>query len=116
MANPKFYTVISGVGSGTGHELALRFAKSYSVVVLARRAESYVHTVDSIKAAGGYAVGISCDANDPASVDACFNQIALEFPSSKLAAAIYNAGGSVRARPFLDIEVEEYEAGLQTPR
>lgn len=114
--NTKFYAVISGVGSGTGHAVALRFAQSYAVVVLARQPDSYAKTVNAIKANGGIALGISCDANDPASVASAFKQIALEMPNMSLAAAVYNAGGSVRAKPFLDVSLEEYEAGVQTPR
>lgn len=68
--------------------MALRFAKAYPVVLLARNKANYTDIVAEIKQAGGEAVGISTDTSDAASVAAAFEQIKKEFGDKKLAAAI----------------------------
>lgn len=88
MTASKFYAVIAGVGSGTGRSVALRFAKNYPVVLLARKPDSYNDIVSEIKAAGGQAIGISTDTSDTQSVLSAFETIKKEFPEGKLAAAI----------------------------
>lgn len=88
MPPSKFYAVIAGVGSGTGRSVALRFAKTYPVVLLARKPESYNDIVSEIKASGGQAIGISTDTSDAKSVVSAFEAIKKEFPEGKLAAAI----------------------------
>jgi NAD(P)-dependent dehydrogenase (short-subunit alcohol dehydrogenase family) len=113
MSSP-FYAVVSGVGSGTGRAAALRFAKSYPVVLLARSAASYSSIVDEINASGGKAFGFEADAANPKAVDAAFNQIAKELPDSKVAAAVYNAGAGFAVKSFLDLKVEDLELSLDT--
>lgn len=84
----KFYAVIAGVGSGTGRSVALRFAKAYPVVLLARRPESYNDIVAEITSSGGKALGITTDTSDKQSVASAFETIKDEFPEGSLAAAI----------------------------
>ena len=93
MAASRPFTIIAGVGSGTGSALARRFAKSYAIVVLARNPHNYQDVVDDINSSGGKAVGIGADVTDPSSVQNAFRQIASEFGESNLAASIYNVGG-----------------------
>jgi NAD(P)-dependent dehydrogenase (short-subunit alcohol dehydrogenase family) len=112
MAPPPFFAIISGVGSGTGASLARRFAKNYAVVLLSRRAASYESIVDDINKSGGTAIGITADATDLAATEAAFAQIAKELPGSKLAAAVYNGGGGILRKPFLEIPVENLETNL----
>jgi NAD(P)-dependent dehydrogenase (short-subunit alcohol dehydrogenase family) len=88
MASKSFYAVIAGVGAGTGRSVALRFARSYPVVLLARKPESYNDIVSEIKKQGGEAIGISADTSDPQSVNSAFEAIKKELPDKKLAAAI----------------------------
>ena len=109
-----FHAVISGAGSGTGRALALRFARSYSVVLMARRAETVGPIVDEIRAAGGSALGIAADASDPAAVDDAFARIRRDLPGSRLAAAVYNANAGFAMKPFLDLELADMQAGLST--
>ena len=96
MAASRPFTIIAGVGSGTGSALARRFAKSYAIVVLARNPHNYQDVVDDINSSGGKAVGIGADVTDPSSVQSAFGQIATEFGESSLAASIYNVGGVSR--------------------
>ncbi|KAK7751025.1 hypothetical protein SLS62_007010 [Diatrype stigma] len=103
MPSTKLFAIVAGAGPGTGKATALRFAKAYPVVLLARRPESYAEAVAAIEAAGGTAVGISADATDPASLDAAFERIARDlFPGHRLAAAVFNAAGGFARKPFLE--------------
>ncbi|KAM7200936.1 diacetyl reductase [Rhypophila sp. PSN 637] len=108
----KFYAVIAGVGSGTGRSVALKFAKTYPVALLARKPESYNDIVAEINQAGGRAIGISTDTSDTKSVVSAFEAIKKEFPDGKLAAAIYNASGGFSRKPFLEHTVEELQHSL----
>ncbi|KAH6652292.1 short-chain dehydrogenase [Truncatella angustata] len=107
-----FFALVAGAGAGTGRSIALRFAKLYPTVVLARRRESFEGIVNEIKAAGGTALGIVADVNDPAAVRAAFGAIKNEIPNSKLAAAVYNVNGGFAMKPFLDLKPEDLEASL----
>jgi NAD(P)-dependent dehydrogenase (short-subunit alcohol dehydrogenase family) len=109
MASKAFFAIVAGVGPGTGRAAALRFAKVYPVVVLARKPESYNDVVTEIKQAGGQAIGISADTSDPKSVASAFESIKKELPNLKLAAAIYNVGAGFGIKPFLETTVEELE-------
>jgi NAD(P)-dependent dehydrogenase (short-subunit alcohol dehydrogenase family) len=88
MASKSFFAVIAGVGPGTGRSVALKFAKTYPVALLARKPESYADIVAEINQSGGHAVGIPTDTADPASVTAAFDKIRAEYPGKKLAAAV----------------------------
>jgi len=83
-----FYAVVAGVGAGTGRSVALRFAQSYPVVLLARKPESYDAIVSEIRSRGGEALGVSTDTADAASVASAFETIARELPGRKVAAAV----------------------------
>ena len=97
----------------SGASVARRFAKSYSVALLARKPANYEPLVKEIEAAGGKAIGISTDASDRASVDKAFETIKKEIGSAKLAAAIYNVGGRFVRKPFLDLTPDDFEAGWE---
>lgn len=95
-----------------GRAVALKFAEKYSVVLLARKPESYNDIVSEIKQRGGNAVGISADVTDQKGLDSAFDKIKQELGSKKLAAAVYNVGGGLVKKPFLDLQPSELEAGL----
>lgn len=88
MASKSFFAVIAGVGPGTGRSVALKFAKTYPVALLARSPSSYADIVAEITQSGGQAIGISTDTADPASVKAAFDKIHAEYPDKNLAAAV----------------------------
>lgn len=82
------------------------------MVLLARRPESYEKVVAEIKQSGGQAIGITADVADQASISKAFETISQELPESKLAVALYNVNGGFARKPFLDLKLEELDAGL----
>jgi len=112
-ASSSFFSIVAGVGAGTGRSVALRFAKTYPVVLLARNPDNYESIVKEINASGGQAIGISTDVSSTSSVKNAFATIQKEFRGKKLAAAIYNVGGKFVRKPFLELTEEEYEAGYE---
>ena len=107
----KAFAIVAGVGSGTGASVARKFAATYSVVLLARNPENYNPLVAEINGKGGKAVGISTDVADATSVQNAFRQIEKEFGGASLAAAVFNVGGKFIRKPFLELNLEEFEAG-----
>lgn len=91
--------------------MALKFAKAYPVVLLARNPANYEDIVKEIKASGGQAIGFPTDVASQSSVKEAFVNIKKEFGGKKLAAAIFNVGGSFIRKPFLELTAEEYELG-----
>lgn len=62
--------IVSGVGPGLGAKLALRAAAEGAKVVMAARSTTVTAQVEKdVAAAGGEAVGVSCDVRKPADVD-----------------------------------------------
>ncbi|KAK4122702.1 NAD(P)-binding protein [Parathielavia appendiculata] len=117
-----FYALIAGVGPGTGRAVALRFARAYPVVLLARKPESYEGIVAEIRRQGGEAVGVSADTSDAASVQSALEVVRREFAGKSdngeggkglgLAVAVYNVGAGFGVKPFLETTVEELDASL----
>jgi NAD(P)-dependent dehydrogenase (short-subunit alcohol dehydrogenase family) len=83
-----FYALVAGAGAGTGRSVALRFAKAYPVVVLARNPSSYNAIVSEIQQQGGEAVGVTADTSDAASVKAAMESIKGKMGGRGLAAAV----------------------------
>ncbi|KAK4101517.1 NAD(P)-binding protein [Parathielavia hyrcaniae] len=115
-----FYALIAGVGPGTGHAVALRFARAYPVVLLARKPESYEAIVADIRRRGGEALGVSADTSDAASLRSAMEFVRREFFAGKgedgrglgLAAAVYNVGAGFGVKPFLETTVDDIDASL----
>lgn len=95
-------------------QVAIKFAKAYPVVLLARNPDNYESIVKEIKSSGGHAIGISTDVSSEASMKNAFSEIQKEFQGKKLAAAIYNVGGSFVRKPFLEMTLNEYQAGYES--
>ncbi|KAK4202589.1 hypothetical protein QBC40DRAFT_276208 [Triangularia verruculosa] len=108
----KFFAIIAGVGAGTGRSVALRFAKTYPVVLLARNPQSYTDIVSEIKSSGGEALGISADTSDADSLASAFKSIKDQLKDKQLAAAIYNVGAGFTVKPFLELVPSDLEAAL----
>jgi NAD(P)-dependent dehydrogenase (short-subunit alcohol dehydrogenase family) len=113
-ASSKFFAVVSGVGSGTGRAVAVRFAKAYPVVLLARSQASYQPIVDEINAAGGEAIGFASDASDPAAVESAFASVKQAWPDRELAAAVYNANAGFAFKPFLELTESDVDTSIGT--
>ncbi|KAI0517385.1 NAD(P)-binding protein [Xylaria bambusicola] len=108
----KLFAVIAGAGTGTGRAVALRFSKTYPVVLMARRPESYQDTLSEITQAGGKAVGVSADVTDTKSMESAFHTIKTELPDFKLAAAVYNVSSGYMIKPFLELKPEDLDDSL----
>jgi NAD(P)-dependent dehydrogenase (short-subunit alcohol dehydrogenase family) len=106
------FAIIAGIGPATGRSCALRFAKTYPVVLISRRPESYDDIVSEINQAGGQAMGISADVANPASVRSAFVAIRKKMAGAKLATAIFNAADGLSILPFLETKVEDLDASL----
>ncbi|KAI9792929.1 MAG: hypothetical protein M1816_001251 [Peltula sp. TS41687] len=108
------FAVIAGVGTGTGSALARRFAKAYSVILLARNPDNYKSIVNEINSSGGKAIGISADVSDEKSIQNAFREIYNDFGAENLAAAVYNVGGGFFRKPFLQMSLDEFSAGFNS--
>ncbi|KAI0097720.1 NAD(P)-binding protein [Nemania sp. FL0031] len=108
----KLFAVVAGAGTGTGRAVALRFAKAYPVVLMARRPDSYQDTVSEISQAGGRAVGVTADVTDVTSMESAFDTIKKELPGLKLAAAVYNVSSGYMIKPFLELKPEDLDNSL----
>src|SRR5580698_239676 len=98
--------VILGVGPGLGAALVRRFAKSYAVAVVARRADYLKSVCDGIRASGGRSLEVVADVGDSGQLAAAFKSIREQLGSPEV--LIYNAS----AGPFgslSEISAEEYE-------
>lgn len=96
-----------------GRSVALKFAKAYPVALLARNPANYESIVKEINDAGGKAIGISTDVSSASAMKDAFAEIQKEFKGKQLAAAVYNVGGKFVRKPFLELSLEDYEAGYE---
>lgn len=94
--------------------MALKFSKTYPIVLLSRSSSSYEEIVSEIKASGGQAFGVATDVTDSASTKLAFEKIKKEMGDAKLAAAIYNVGGGFVRKPFLELTEQEFRAGWES--
>jgi len=110
----QFYAIVAGVGPGTGRSAAVRFAKAYPVVLLARNPENYNDVVAEINGSGGRAIAISTDATDESSLTSALEKVEKELPGSKLAAAVYNVRPNSRPswKPFLELTLDDLDSSL----
>ncbi|MBE3047479.1 SDR family NAD(P)-dependent oxidoreductase [Candidatus Bathyarchaeota archaeon] len=95
-----------------GRANAIKFAKTYPVVLLARNPDNYTGIVKEIRDSGGSALGITADVTSPTSLTSAFEAIKKEYGSATAAAAIYNVNGGFARKPFLEVEVEELDDSL----
>jgi NAD(P)-dependent dehydrogenase (short-subunit alcohol dehydrogenase family) len=79
---------------------------------LARNPDNFDPVVQEINASGGQAFGISTDVSDSKSVNAAFDKIAAQYPSSKVVAAVFNTGGGLVRKPFLELTEQDYSSAL----
>ena len=116
-ATPPAIAIIAGVGPGTGAALARKFSLTYPVVLMARNPDNYTSLVSEInanKSGPAKALGISTDVSDAASVKSAFGKIEEAFgKEAKVAAGVFNVGGRFIRKPFLELGVEEFEAGWE---
>jgi NAD(P)-dependent dehydrogenase (short-subunit alcohol dehydrogenase family) len=97
-----------------GRSAAVKFSRTYPVILLSRSASSYESIVSDIKASGGQAIGINADVTDSASVASSFETIKKEMGDAQLAAAVYNVGGGFVRKPFLETTEKEFMGGWES--
>lgn len=109
----KLIAIVAGVGPGTGASVARKFAKTYPVVLLARKPENFESLANEINKSGGKAIGISTDVSSQESLKNTLDVIKKEFGNDVgAAAAIFNASGSFLRKPFLEIDASVFEQSL----
>ncbi len=107
MSEATSLAVVVGVGPGLGRSVAERFAREhFDVVLMARSEEKLDRYVDEIEREGGRAYPVGCDATDPASVEAAFEQVrdGLGDPG----VLVYNAG-AFEYGGLLELDAETFE-------
>ena len=109
----KLIAIVAGVGPGTGASVARKFAKTYPVVLLARKPENFESLANEINKSGGKALGISTDVSSQDSLQSALSAIKKEFGNDVgAAAAIFNASGGFLRKPFLEIDPSVFEQSL----
>jgi NAD(P)-dependent dehydrogenase (short-subunit alcohol dehydrogenase family) len=99
--------IVVGAGTGTGAEVAKRFARAGHPVAVARRSASALEPlVEEIEAAGGTARGIGVDAGDEAAVSALFDDA--EQALGPVEIVLFNAAGFAKGS-IVETGVEDFE-------
>jgi len=99
--------VIVGAGTGTGAEVAKRFAEGGYAVALARRnADALQPLVAEIEGAGGQAQAFGADASDEGAVAALFENA--DRALGPVEVAVFNAAGFTMGS-ILDTSMESFE-------
>ena len=99
--------VLTGASKGIGRALSLRFAREGAAVVCAARSADLVkETAAQVKAAGGRAVAIVCDAAKEDDVRRLVAAGLKEF--GKIDTLVNNAGDSGVTKPVQDYSMEDW--------
>ena len=99
--------IITGASKGIGRALSLRFAREGAAVVCAARSTDLVkETAGQVKAAGGRAVAIVCDAAKEDDVRRLVAAGLKEF--GKIDTLVNNAGDSGVTKPVQDYSMEDW--------
>ncbi len=104
--------LVTGASSGLGRHFALTLARAgASVVVAARRTDKLGDAVAEIEALGAQALAVRLDVTDPASVRACFDEIARQRRPPDL---IVNNAGAAVSRPLLEQSEVDWDSVVDT--
>ena len=104
----KKVAVVTGVGPGLGAALVRRFAPSYAVAILARKAEYLGALADEIgRSVGATVLDISCDVSDRTQITEAFRAIRVDLGEPEV--LLYNAGSGTFGT-IAEITPEQYEA------
>jgi NADP-dependent 3-hydroxy acid dehydrogenase YdfG len=108
-ANPsnKPVAVVTGVGPGLGAALARRFAATYAVAILARKADYLKALAGEIRQGGATVMDLACDVGNRAQMAAAFSAIRTELGEPEL--LLYNAGSGSWGT-ITEITADQYEA------
>ncbi|MCL6517012.1 beta-ketoacyl-ACP reductase [Alicyclobacillus sp.] len=99
--------VVTGAGRGIGAATAKRLAADGAgVAVLDISEEATRETVDSIRAAGGVAIGVGCDVSDAAQVEAAFARVAAELGPPVI---LVNNAGIIRDNLLFKMSEDDWD-------
>jgi NAD(P)-dependent dehydrogenase (short-subunit alcohol dehydrogenase family) len=99
--------VVIGVGPGLGAALVRRFATTYAVAMLARKADYLKALAREFQGSGGTVWASSCDVSDPAQITKAFHAIRTDLGEPEV--LLYNAGSGAFGS-ITEITPEQYEA------
>ena len=104
--------LVTGASSGLGDNFARRLASEGAVVVAAaRRSDRLEKLVREIEAAGGKALAVALDVNDPASVEAAF---AAAARTAGVPDIVVNNAGIAQTKPSLELSEEDWRSVMNT--
>jgi NAD(P)-dependent dehydrogenase (short-subunit alcohol dehydrogenase family) len=103
----KKVAVVTGVGPGLGAALVRRFAASYAVAILARKADYLKALASEIRQTGATVLDVNCDVSDLTQVSESFRAIRVDLGEPEV--LLYNAG-SGSFGTITEITPEQYEA------
>jgi NAD(P)-dependent dehydrogenase (short-subunit alcohol dehydrogenase family) len=102
--------VITGAAQGMGSRIAERLAEAgAAVAVWDFNGDGAAAQAEKLRANGHRAVAATCDVSDADSVQAALRTTTDEVGTPTL---VVTAAGIARARPFLEVEVDEFERQL----
>jgi NAD(P)-dependent dehydrogenase (short-subunit alcohol dehydrogenase family) len=99
--------IITGASKGIGRALSLRFAREGAAVICAARSGDLVkETVGQVKAAGGRALAVTCDAAQEEEVRRLVAAGSKEF--GKIDTLVNNAGDGGPTKPIQDYTTDDW--------
>jgi short-subunit dehydrogenase len=99
--------VVIGAGPGLGASLIRRFAKTYSVAILARKADYLKALAGELRQSGATVQDLTCDVRDRRQITDAFRAIREELGDSEV--LLYNAGSGTFGG-ITEITPDQYEA------
>ena len=99
--------VVTGVGPGLGASLARRFARAYSVALLARKTDYLKELARDIRQSGATVLDVSCDVTDRVQLVEAFRAIRTGLGDPEV--LLYNAGTATLGT-ITDVTPDQYEA------
>jgi NAD(P)-dependent dehydrogenase (short-subunit alcohol dehydrogenase family) len=99
--------VVIGAGPGLGASLIRRFAKTYSVAILARKADYLKALAGELRQSGATVQDLTCDVRDRRQITDAFRAIREELGDSEV--LLYNAGSGTFGG-VTEITPDQYEA------
>ncbi len=107
----KSLAIIAGVGPGVGAAIARRFAsEGFHMAMIARDSKRLEALAETIRAAGGTALGYAADLSDHAAVAAVLQAIAADHGAAQV--LVWNAAVWVET-PALDLDPQELDRQIR---
>src|SRR5258708_16496201 len=106
-SSSKPVAVITGVGPGLGAALVRRFAPTYAVAMLARKADYLKSLAADLRTSGATVLDLPCNVSDPAQITEAFRRIRTDLGEPEV--LLYNAGSGTFGT-IAEITPEQYEA------